>query len=140
MKKDFRSREEKPCRGMRWDEHGFTLIELLVVMVILGLLATLVVPRLFGTVEQSKVTATRAQIERLGTALALYRLDVGRYPERMEDLLSSNEQSWNGPYLKKNLSPQDPWGDEYQYEVLDDGREYHLSSGGGGDEPIQSWE
>lgn len=140
MWKNIRSIEEKSSRRTRRTEQGFTLIELLVVMVILGLLATLVVPRLFGKVEQSKVTAAQAQIERLGTALELYRLDVGRYPERLEDLLSSSEQNWNGPYLKKNQLPKDPWGEEYPYEVLDEGRDYHLSSNGGGGEPIKSWE
>ncbi|MBI2875698.1 MAG: type II secretion system major pseudopilin GspG [Candidatus Tectomicrobia bacterium] len=118
---------------------GFTLIELLVVMVILGLLAALVAPRMFGKVEQSKESTAKAQIEMLGTALDSYRLDVGRYPDNLEELLSSNEKSWNGPYLKKKVPP-DPWGEEYHYEMLESGREYHLSSNGGGNQEIKSWE
>lgn len=126
-------------RGEALRERGFTLIELLVVMVILGLLAALVVPRMFGKVEQSKEATAKAQIEMLGTALDSYRLDVGRYPDNMEELISSSEKNWNGPYLKKKLPP-DPWGEEYHYEVQDGGKEYHLSSNGGGSKEIKSWE
>src|ERR1700682_733446 len=60
--------------------HGFSLIELLVVIIILGLLAGLVGPRLFGRVGQSKQAAARAQIELFSAALDQYRLDVGAYP------------------------------------------------------------
>lgn len=140
MDKDLPSREETPFRRTQWAEGGWSLIELLVVMVILGLLATLVAPRLFGKVEQSKVTAAKAQIELLGTALDSFRLDVGRYPESLDELLSSDKQNWRGPYLRKKQIPMDPWGEEYQYEVTENGRDYHLSSNADGDEPIKSWE
>ena len=62
------------------DQRGFTLIEMIVVVIILGLLAGLVGPRLFGRVGQSKIVAARAQIELLGAALDQYSLDVGTYP------------------------------------------------------------
>src|SRR5262245_53645227 len=102
------------------DSRGFSLIELLVVIIILGLLAGLVGPRLFGRVGQSKQAAARAQIELFSAALDQYRLDVGSYPPTAAglDALVRNPSvsNWNGPYLKKNLVPLDPWGKPYQYK------------------------
>ena len=99
---------------------GFSLIELLVVIIILGLLAGLVGPRLFSRVGQSKQAAARAQIELFGAALDQFRLDVGSYPAAaagLEALVSNqNLPNWNGPYLKKNAVPMDPWGKPYQYK------------------------
>ncbi len=100
---------------------GFTLIELMVVMIILGLLAALVVPRMFGRVGQAKQNAARSQIELLGTALDSFRLDVGRYPTTAEGLSAlltqaSGTDQWNGPYLKKIEIPLDPWNNPYIYE------------------------
>lgn len=101
-------------------QRGFSLIELLVVIIILGLIAGLVGPRLFGRVGQSKLATARAQIELLGAALDQYRLDIGAYPATAVGLpalvQNPNLANWNGPYLKKNAVPQDPWGKPYQYK------------------------
>ena len=101
-------------------QRGFSLVELLVVIIILGLLAGLVGPRLFGRVGQSKLATARAQIELFGAALDQYRLDVGAYPPAgvgLSALIQSpNAANWNGPYLKKNFVPLDPWGKPYQYK------------------------
>ena len=102
------------------EQSGFSLIELLVVIIILGLIAGLVGPRLFGRVGQSKQAAARAQIELLGAALDQYRLDVGAYPPAgvgLQALVQNpNLAAWNGPYLKKPAVPADPWGRPYQYK------------------------
>ena len=99
---------------------GFTLLELLVVLVIIGLLAGIVGPRLFGNVSKSEITTARAQIDVLGKALDQYRLDVGRYPSSQEGLAAlmraaPGEPRWHGPYLRKEV-PLDPWGTPYQYK------------------------
>jgi len=123
------------------DERGFTLIELLVVLVILGLLAAIVVPTFIGKTEKAKVQSTKTQIQMLGTALDLYNCDVGGYPSSLEELISSSAQNWDGPYLKKNKIPKDPWGNDYSYEVVDGGRSYRISSQGSESSgAINSWD
>ncbi|MFJ4389267.1 type II secretion system major pseudopilin GspG [Pseudomonas soli] len=98
---------------------GFTLLELLVVLVIIGLLASIVGPRLFGNVTKSELTTAKAQLDILGKAIDQFRLDVGRYPTTQEGTSVLNtpppgESRWQGPYLKKDV-PADPWGVAYQY-------------------------
>ena len=94
----------------RFDK-GFTLIELLIVMIILGLLAALVAPKMFQKVGSSKQKAAKAQIAMFGTALDAFRLDVGRYPDAQEGLEALRKDpgldNWDGPYLPKN-APKDP--------------------------------
>ncbi|MBI5409258.1 MAG: type II secretion system major pseudopilin GspG [Nitrospirae bacterium] len=144
--------ETVPERNARHSSKGFTLIELMVVMIILGLLAALVVPRMFGRVGQAKQKAAKAQIELFGTALDSFRLDVGRYPTTAEGLAalltqSSGVEEWNGPYLKKTELPQDPWNQPYHYESPGKNSDYDLYSYGadnaeGGDgenEDVVSW-
>jgi general secretion pathway protein G len=144
----------RPIRRRRppaLDQAGFTLIELLIVVIILGVLAALVGPRLFGRVGQSRQAAARVQIELLGAALDQFKLDVGRYPNTQESLQAlqqspGNAPGWEGPYLKKDV-PRDPWGNPYQYRSPGEHGEYDLSSFGsdgapGGDgeaSDVTSW-
>jgi general secretion pathway protein G len=99
-------------------QQAFTMIELLIIMIILGLLASLVAPKLIQKVGSSKVKTARTQISMLETALDAYRLDLGRYPSTEEGLKALVEKiespGWDGPYLRKQM-PLDPWGREYQY-------------------------
>lgn len=134
---------------------GFTLIELLIVMVILGLLASLVGPRLFGQLDSSKIKAARTQIEMVGAALDTYRLDMSRYPATEQGIAALSEKPadsaeaalWRGPYLKKRVD-KDPWGNSYIYKAPGEKSDYELSSlgadgkeGGSGDNAdIHSWE
>jgi general secretion pathway protein G len=119
------------------DSRGFTLIEMIVVVIILGLLAGLVAPKLFGRVGQSKQVAARAQIELLGAALDQYSLDMGSYPTALDGLIrGSGGGNWNGPYLKKNAIPNDPWGNPYNYKCCPgEHGEYDLWSDGADGKP-----
>ena len=99
---------------------GFTLIELLVVLVILGLLAGLVGPQVINYLGGANTKTAKLQIQDFSTALDVFRLDVGRYPTTAEGLQALIVQPvgvnrWNGPYLRKNIIPKDPWGNDYQY-------------------------
>ena len=99
---------------------GFTLLELLVVMVILGLLASVIGPHVMKHVGTSKSKTATVQIEELGTALEMYRLEVGSYPTTAQGLAvlvqrPAGVEQWNGPYLRKPVVPKDPWGRDYRY-------------------------
>lgn len=94
-------------------QKGFSLIELLIVITIMGLLVSIVAPEMFGKVEQSKAKTAEAQMKVLGTALDAYRLDMGYYPEKIEELVQNNDPMWHGPYIKE--IPQDPWRVAYVY-------------------------
>lgn len=103
---------------------GFTLLEMLVVLVIIGLLAGLVGPRLFSRVDQSKITTAQTQVKMLRAAVESLRLDIGRLPTPDEGLEllgrppadAALAARWRGPYLSDVL-PRDPWGEPYQYSV-----------------------
>jgi general secretion pathway protein G len=103
---------------------GFTLLEMLVVMVIIGLLAGLVGPRIFGKVDDSKVKAARTQVKMLESAVGIMQLDIGNIPPKEAGLKWLSEAptdpnikpKWNGPYIDGKL-PNDPWDRPYAYVV-----------------------
>jgi general secretion pathway protein G len=108
----------------RFRQTGFTLLELLVVLVIIGLLGSLVGPKLFSKADTAKVQTAQTQVKMLKGALETMRLDIGRFPTAAEGLALLNEQPkderiaarWKGPYLDEAL-PADPWGNAYQYSL-----------------------
>ena len=105
------------------------MIELLIVMVILGLLASLVAPKMFGKIGSSKQKTAQTQMEMLSTALDMYRLDVGNYPDSLQALRASNDPNWQGPYLPKDI-PNDPWGNAYIFKFPGEKGEFDLMSFG----------
>jgi len=136
---------------------GFSLIELMVVVIILGILAMYIGPKLMGRTEQAKEVQTRVQIEGLETALKLYKLDNGVYPTTEQGLQALVErpdaenvmQNWRrGGYLEKGKVPKDPWGNEFIYLSPGIQGDYDITSYGadgvpGGEDEnkdINSWE
>ena len=106
------------------DNRGFTLIELMVVVVILGILAGLIIPKIMGRPEEAKRLKARMQIEQLEQALKLYYLDSGEYPTTEQGLNALVEKPatepvpkrWKeGGYLEKKKIPADPWGNPFVY-------------------------
>jgi general secretion pathway protein G len=143
----------RTLRGNR----GFSLIELMVVVIILGILAMYIGPKLMGRTEQAKEVQARVQIEGLETALKLYKLDNGTYPTTEQGLQALVErpdtenvmQRWRkGGYLEKDKVPKDPWGNEFIYLSPGIQGDYDISSYGadgvpGGEDEnkdINSWE
>ena len=99
---------------------GFTLMELLVVLAILGLLMSLVGPRVLNQLGGAKTKTAAIQIKDLEQSLEMYKLDVGRFPSTEQGLNAlvtkpADVVGWNGPYLKSDV-PVDPWKREYHYK------------------------
>jgi len=106
----------------RSKDAGFTLIEIMVVIAIIGILATLIVPKIMGRPDEARVVAAKQDVGTIVQALKLYRLDIGRYPTTDQGLKALVEkptsepvpQNWKmGGYL--DSLPKDPWGNLYQY-------------------------
>jgi len=133
----------------RKSEKGFSLIELIVVLVILGLLAAVVGPRVYDKLAKGKEQIAKIQIKEIEGALQLFSFDVGRFPSSSEGLEAlvrnpGNMESWKGPYLTKNDLPKDPWGKPYVYRCPGQHGDYDLLAYGpdgseGGEDDIVSW-
>jgi general secretion pathway protein G len=142
-------------KNLARDQRGFTLIEIMVVVVILGILAAIVVPRLLDRPEEAKRTKAAVDIKGLEQAIGLYKLDNGFYPSTEQGIkaLVTKPETGRIPtkypengYLRK--VPTDPWGGEYIYlspgvhgafDILSYGSD--LEPGGEGDNAdVNSWE
>jgi len=106
------------------DSRGFTLIEIMVVIIILGILAVYIGPKIMGRPEEARRTKAKVDISALETALKLYKLDNGVYPSTEQGLQALVEKpesgavptKWrDGGYLDKNKVPRDPWGNDFVY-------------------------
>jgi general secretion pathway protein G len=133
---------------------GFTLIEIMVVVVILGILAALVVPKLIGRVEESRVAAAKLDITNLKSALNMYKLDNQRFPTTEQGLQAlvtkptsgPEPKGWRNGYIEK--LPLDPWKNQYQYLSPGTHGTYDIFSygadgqpgGTGDDADIGSWD
>lgn len=139
------------------NKKGFTLIEIMVVVIILGLLAGLVLPRIMGQEDQARIESAKVQIRSLEGALDAFKLDNGFYPatdQGLEALIKKPESGripgrWReGGYLKPARIPKDPWGKDFVYlSPGNEGRDYDIISHGPDNEPggegkntdIESW-
>lgn len=142
----------RQVRGRRARQRGFSLIEIMVVVVIIGILAALIVPRLMDRPDQARVVAARQDIAALMQALKLFKLDNGRYPSAEQGLQALVKPPQGGgampvtPYLDR--LPNDPWGHPYQYQIPGTHGDIDVFSlgadskpgGDGGNADIGSWQ
>ncbi len=125
--------------------NGFTLIELMIVIVIIGILATLVVPRFMDKPEEARRTKAKLDIKTIESSLKLYKIDNGVYPNTEQGLMALIKKpetapvpaKWKeGGYLEGNAAPKDPWGKAYYYvSPTQDGKDYEIVSYGLDGEP-----
>jgi general secretion pathway protein G len=129
---------------------GFTLIELLVVIALVAVLAAVVAPNLLGKASDANRKSAGIQLEKMANTVELYRLETGRYPETMMDLVRQPQglERWNGPYVRKPSQLKDPWGNELVIRRPGTNGPFDLISYGGDGRPggegddadINSWE
>ncbi len=140
------------------NQRGFSLIELMIVIVILGLLASMLVPKIMDRPNEARVTKAKMDMKALDSALKLYKLDTGRYPTTEQGLMALIKKPDTRPvprnyrkggYLDSTTAPVDPWGYDYIYRSPgEEDRDYEIISLGadgmdGGedfDADIRSWE
>jgi len=140
------------------NNRGFTLIELMVVVIILGILALYIGPKIMGEPEKAKRVKAKMDIASFETALKMYKLDNGVYPSTEQGLAALVEKpetgvtpkKWSeGGYLEKRKVPKDPWGNEFVYiapgvqgdfDLISYGKDGVPGGEGQDDQDINNWE
>ncbi|MFQ5913948.1 MAG: type II secretion system major pseudopilin GspG [Nitrospinota bacterium] len=142
MRKDGESRGRRSAIHLLIGERAITFIEIIVMIIVLGILATFVAPRIFSWVDEARRSQAKNQIASFGSALQLFYIDNGYYPSTEQGLealvagptvgkLPTNYRP--GGYIDK--LPRDPWGNPYVYELLEDSQAYRILSYGADGQP-----
>ena len=115
---------------------GFSLVELLAVILLLGIIAGIVVPKVFGNLEKGKWQATKTKTQTVSTKVESYAMDVGRPPEQLQDLVSKpgNADNWAGPYAKDS-ELKDAWGRAFEYKAPGEHGDFDVISLGSDGQP-----
>ncbi|MBN2684187.1 MAG: type II secretion system protein GspG [Pontiellaceae bacterium] len=117
---------------------GFTLIEIILVVVIIGILAGIAIPNINKKADKAKISAGRANISTLDTAISEYQMMNGEYPSSLDDLL---DESKGGPYLKKMNIPKDPWGNDFVFTAPGTHNTHSFDiSASGHEEDVNNWD
>ncbi len=109
---------------------GFSLLEIMIAVMILGLVMGLVGPKVFQILENSQKTGAKSELKAFKNAIATYKLNVGTYPAKLNDLINKPKNDeraakrWQGPYLDKEKLPEDPWGTKYHYKLNQEGAKH----------------
>lgn len=145
-------------QGYRFRQGGFTLIEIMIVLVILGIMASMLVPKIMDRPSQARVTKTKTDIQSIESALKLYKLDNGFYPSQEQGLKALLQEPETEPkpknyrgggYLEGDEVPTDAWDNPYIYRKPgDNNRPYEIISrgadgkegGDGANADIKSWQ
>jgi general secretion pathway protein G len=135
------------------NEDGFTLIELLVVLGIIALLMTLVAPQVIRYLSEAKSETALIQMKNIESALEMYYLDTGQYPDEQNGLKALVEapngvKNWSGPYLKRDKGVVDPWGKPFIFKAPGEHGSYDISTlgrdaapgGTGENKDISNWQ
>ena len=112
---------------------GFTLLELVMVLVIIGVILSMVGPRVFNSLSRATGEQAKIKVEQIGSALELYKLDTGRYPTSQEGLgallaAPPGLANWNGPYIRDPKALKDPWSRDFAYRSPGEKGGYDLVS------------
>ena len=116
---------------------GFTLVEVILVIVIIGILAAVAVPNFAGKTDKARIASAKSQIKNLASAVDIFEVDTGTYPASLNALLTNpGVNGWDGPYMKGNSIPNDPWGVPYQYSTSGNGYDIKSPGPAGKNKPI----
>lgn len=140
MKPFARSKLRHELAGLVTNQRGVTLLEVLIVIMIMGFVATLGSIQLTRYFSRARVDTAKLQMNEIGVALDLFKIDVGRFPDSsggLQLLLKTGVEipGWRGPYIKRDNILKDPWGRAYVYSTNEAAGTYRLASLGGDGQP-----
>ena len=115
---------------MKENNRGFTLIEIMVVVIIIGILAAVATVKISGQANIARIAATRASIAQIKTAINMYEVNLGSWPNNLQDLVIGGDKDYPGPFLEEEEVPKDGWGNDFKYEIRDEGKRVRVTSPG----------